>query len=145
MNLPTSNSECIKDKTFSSSAPNSDASLSSLSRRTNDFTAARLKLALSMIGEEPPDDDKISFIDLCFFPALEKGPPRIKQKQLIKLQHIQQKEFNCEKNESFLRNMEQCGIEWVRKKVQQQEYILNSYSQLLHDRCWRNAIWAGRI
>lgn len=74
MNLPASNSECINDESFSSSA-NSDVSLSSLSRSTNDFTAARLKLALSLIGEEPLDDDNVkrSFIDLYFFPALEKG------------------------------------------------------------------------
>lgn len=73
MDLPASNNDFIKDTSFSS-LPNSDVSLSSLSLSTNDLTAARLKLALSIIGEEAPDDAKMSFTELNFFPELKKIP-----------------------------------------------------------------------
>lgn len=67
--LPASSNELIRDKTLSS-PPNSPENLSSFSRSTNDFTADKLKLALSMMGEEPLDEARKSFIVIYFFPAL---------------------------------------------------------------------------
>ena len=71
MRIPPSNSDCIKDRTFSFLL-NSDVSLSSLSRSISDFTAERLRPDRSLTGEEPPDDTKKSFIDFDFFPALDE-------------------------------------------------------------------------
>ena len=39
---------------------------------TNDFTAERLRPALSLTGEELADDARQSFNELNFFPALGK-------------------------------------------------------------------------
>lgn len=83
MHIPASKSARIKDKTFSSLL-NSDASLSSLSPSTNDFIAKRLRLALSLIGEEPLGDVKKSFIDLDFFPALDENSKIYRESNKIK-------------------------------------------------------------
>ena len=69
-NLPASSSDLIRDRTFSS-APNSEANFSS--RNTNDFIVEKLKPAFSLTGEESFGDAKRSFIDLIFFPDLQKG------------------------------------------------------------------------
>lgn len=80
MNIPPSNNKLINDKTLSSS-PESNPTLSSLSRRTNDFTADRVKAALSLTGDESPVDAKKSLIDLDLFPALEISSEGMKIKQ----------------------------------------------------------------
>lgn len=61
--LPAFINALITDTTFSS-APNSLANLSSFSRSTNDFIAEKLELALSLMGEEPLDDARRSFMEL---------------------------------------------------------------------------------
>ena len=83
MHLPASSSEFIIETTFSSE-PNPDVNVSSFSRSTIDFTAEKLKPALSLIGEESLDDAKRSFIDLNFFPALEKGFQRNQSVRTLK-------------------------------------------------------------
>ena len=57
MHILASNSELMKDKTFSF---------------TNDLTIERLRPALSLTGEELADDARQSFNEFNFFPALGK-------------------------------------------------------------------------